>query len=70
MRLRATSRSPRDPGPAIFGLVTWLLAEYRLSPSHKIRLGTNCETSSVPTGKLTVTRRTWRRSTVTATVTT
>ena len=31
-------------------------AEYRLSPSHKVRLGTNCETSSVPTGKLTITR--------------
>ena len=31
-------------------------AEYRLPPSHKIRLGTNCETSSVPTGKLTITR--------------
>ena len=30
MRLRATSRSPRDAGPAIFGLATWLLL---LSPS-------------------------------------
>ena len=42
-----------------FGVACWHPrggAEYRLSPSHKIRLGTNCETSSVPTRKLTVTR--------------
>ena len=32
-------------------------AEYRLTPSRKIRLGTNCETSSVPTRKFTVTRQ-------------
>ena len=31
-------------------------AEYRLPPSHKIRLGTKCETSRVYTEKFTVTR--------------